>query len=188
MVLRSLPRAWMLTVALTLVGLVSPALAVVVGDPAPAFSLYDVDSQSHSLSAYNSHPVLLMFFDYDDPTSITIAPLVQSSFYDTYASRGLIVLGIDCGQGAPGDLESFANETGALFPLLMDGASTRSQYDVPTNSFVLIDNSGTIRFVALGPGAGGYNEAAMKTAVENALREANTTKAATWGLIKNLYK
>lgn len=188
MVPRSLPRAWMLTVALTLAGFVSPAIAVVVGDPAPAFSLYDADSQNHSLSAYNSHPVLLMFFEYDDATSITIAPLVQSSFYDTYASRGLIVLGIECAQGARDDLETFANETGALFPLLMDGASTRSQYEVTPNSFVLIDNSGTVRYVSLGPGAGGYNESAMKTAVENALREANTTKAATWGLIKNLYK
>jgi peroxiredoxin len=183
MVFRSFQRAWILIAALSLAGLASPAPAVEVGDTAPAFTLYDLDSQSHSLSAYNSHPVLLMFFGYEDPTSIANAPLVQSSFYESYATRGLIVLGIECDGGSGDEVEAFGEETGALFPLLLDGSATRGLYDVSTNSFVLVDSSGTVRYVAET-----YNEAGMKTAVEDALREANTTKASTWGLIKNLYK
>lgn len=96
MVFRSLPRAWMLLAALSLGVCAGPAFAVGVGDPAPAFSLSDLDSQSHSLSAYNSHPILLMFFDCGDASSISIAPLVQSAFYEGFAMRGLIVLGIEC--------------------------------------------------------------------------------------------
>lgn len=61
-------------------------------------------------------------------------------------------------------------------------------YEVPTNSFVLVDSAGTVRYVALGPTSASYNESAMKTAVEDALREANSTKTSTWGLIKTLYK
>jgi hypothetical protein len=124
-----------------------------------------------------------MFFGYEDPTSIANAPLVQSSFYESYATRGLIVLGIECDGGSGDEVEAFGEETGALFPLLLDGSATRGLYDVSTNSFVLVDSSGTVRYVAET-----YNEAGMKTAVEDALREANTTKASTWGLIKNLYK
>jgi peroxiredoxin len=178
----------MLIVGLGLAVAAGPAPAVVVGDPAPAFSLSDLDSQSHSLSAYNSHPVLLMFFDCDDATSISVAPLVQSSFYEGYAARGLIVLGIECKGGTSEQVESFSNDTGALFPLLLQGGPTRMVYDVPTNSFVLVDSGGTVRYVGLGPTSAGYNESAMKTAVEDALREANSTKASTWGLIKTLYK
>jgi len=188
MILRSLLVAWMLSAMLGLAGFHTPAKGVEVGDPAPAFSLSDVDGQSHSLTAYGSHPVLLMFFDYDDPASISTAPQVQSSFYGAYATRGLVVLGIETGGGSGEQVESFADATGVLFPLLLDGAATRAAYDVPTNSFVLVDNSATVQYVALGPGTDSYRESAMKAAVEAALREANTTKTSTWGLIKNLYK
>jgi peroxiredoxin len=185
---RSLPWAWVFLCILTLGGLAAPALAVEVGDVAPGFTLYDVESLQHSLAAYTSHPVLLAFFGHEDPNSISIAPSIQSAFHEAFESRGLIVLGIECTGGSREQVESFSDETGALYSLLLNGGPTRAVYDVPVNSFVLIDTSSTVRYISLGPGAGGYNEAAMRIAVERALREANTTKTATWGLIKNLYK
>jgi peroxiredoxin len=185
---RSLPRAWMLLSLLTLMGLAAPALAVEVGDVAPDFALYDVESVRHSLAAYNAHPVLLIFFGHEDPTSIMLAPQIQSAFEDPYESRGLVVLGVECAGGTREQVESFSDETGALYTLLLDGGDARALYDLPVNSFVLIDTSSTVRYLSLGPGPEGYDEADMRLAVERALREANTTKTATWGLIKNLYK
>lgn len=186
---RSLLVAWMLTIAVGVMALSTPANAVAVGDPAPAFSLVDlVNGQSHSLADYGSHPVLLMFFEYDNETSISFAPQVQSAFFETYANRELVVLGIECKGGSAEQLESFATQTGVDFPILMEGAGTRSTYDLPVNSFVLVGTGGKVRYIASGPDANAYNESAMKAAVETALNEANTTKASTWGRIKNLYK
>lgn len=175
--------------AILFVGLaVGPTWGVGVGDVAPSFSLTDIDGSNHTLAGYLRSPVLIMFLTYDDATSISLAPRVQSDFQSRYQSQGLVVLGIETSGCESGDLSSFRYSTGVDFPLLLNGGSTLSAYGLSEGSFVLVDANGIVKYVAEGPGAGAYNPSAMGTAVDNALQDAASTKAKTWGQIKNLYK
>lgn len=176
---------WLLLAAAAL--LASPSGAVRVGDPAPDFRLADLSGRSHSLSGYSAHPVLLMFLECDATVSIAVAPLVETDFHRRYSSQGLAVLGVECSGCSRSGLDDFRNQTGVGFPLLLEGVSTQAAYAVPLGSFVLIDGSGIVRYVAEGPGIEGYDASSMRGAVEMILREANNTKTATWGQIRSLY-
>ncbi len=160
--------------------------AIGIGETAPDFTLTDLDGQDHTLSAYTS-PVLLMFFSCDADVSIALAPLVQGDIYEPYSEKGLRVLGIECHGSTLEQAARFRNETGARYPLLLDGQSTQSDYDVPVSSFVLVDGSGKVRYVGLGPGDDAYDPSAILSTNDDILRETNARKEATWGLIKSLY-
>ena len=163
------------------------AAAIEVGDPAPDFRLSDIDGLEHTLAGYSSHPVLLMFFACDADVSIALAPLVQSDIYEPYDARGLRTLGIESQGSTLEQMIRFRDETGVRFPLLMDGQSVQSDYDLPVSSFVLIDADGVARYIGRGPGTEAYDRTALTSAIEESLRETNETKEATWGLIKSLY-
>lgn len=163
------------------------AVAVGVGDAAPGFNLTDLDGTSHSLSAYRPHPVLLMFLECDAAASASLAPLVQSEIYAVYASQELMVLGLDNRGCSRDELENFRNQTGVEFPILRDAESTLGSYGVTEDSFVLVDGTGIVRYLSLGPGTLAYDSSALRTAIEALLRDANQSKTATWGAIKGLY-
>ena len=173
---------------LLLVGLApGSALAIEVGEEAPDFSLTDLDGLEHTLSGYSSHPVLLMFLACDTDVSHALAPLVQIDLQEVYASEDFRVLGIESGGGSLEEVTQFRNVTGVHFPLLLDGAETRLVYDVPATSFVLVDGSSVVRYLSLGPGQEAYDPQALRSAIDEILRESNETNEATWGLIKSLY-
>jgi len=184
---RSKQLAWTTLAALILVFLAGgPAVAINVNDIAPNFMLVDIDGGYHMLSAEASHPVLIFFFDCNGSTAL--AQRVQGDIESRYDSQGLIVLGIDVGScDAPG-ITRFGSQSGADFPLLKDGRSTLSDYGMQTETLVLVDAFGVVKYVSPGTGIGSYNESEVKTAVEQALRDAANSKALTWGVIKNLYK
>lgn len=178
---------WLAAVALA--GLILPVSvsAIEVGDSAPDFTLTDVRGVDHSLSAYSSHPVLLVFLSCTEGTSRAVAPLVQVDLQDSYSSNELSVLGIECLGGTAEQMTHFWHETGVDFPLLMDGGMVQGIYGVEVLSLVLIDGSGTVRYVSSGQGGQAYDRDALVSVVELILAEANTSKQATWGLIKGLY-
>ncbi len=174
-----------IAIAVLLLGVtVGPVSAVGIGDAAPGFTLTDTDGSSHSLSAYQQHPVLIMFLVYNDPTCLSLAPRVQEDFELPY-SPALVVLGIETSGCSSEGLNAFHDATGVDFPLLLNGGSTLSAYGLPAGSFVLVDANGIVKYIAQG---GAYNAAVMKSAVEQALSDAADVKARTWGQIKNLYK
>lgn len=174
--------------ALLMAAIAVPAIAISVGDTAPNFTLYDLEGMPHQLTAFATHPVLLFFLDCQGDASKSIASQIQSSIYDSYASRGLYLRGIECARGNASALGRFRTEAGVQFPLLLNGEGTLDVYDIPVNSIVLVNGEGTVSYIGLGPGVGAYNEAPLRAAVEEALREANDTKTITWGLIRSLYK
>jgi peroxiredoxin len=178
---------WLAAIALAGIVLPGIALAIEVGDDAPDFTLTDLQGTDHSLSYYPSRPVLLVFLSCTDGTSRAVAPLVQSDLRSAYPSEDLTVLGIDCLGGTVEQLSQFWHETGVDFPLLMDGGMVQAIYGVEVLSFVLIDGSGTVRYVSSGQGGQAYDREAIGSMVELILSEANTSKQATWGLIKGLY-
>ncbi len=180
-------RRWLLAAALTAITSTG-AGAIDVGDRAPDFALRDLDGVTHSISGYASHPILLMFLECDRAVSSSIAPLVQTDLYDAFLGQGLVVLGLDCGGCDIDGVANFRDQTGVEFPLLREAASTQAAYDVEIDSFVLVDGSGVVRAIFRGPGVNAYDAPALRSAIEQILREANNTKAATWGMIKSLYQ
>lgn len=163
------------------------AQAVGVGDLAPNFTLRDLDGTDHTLTSYRPHPVLLMFIECDASASASLAPLVESEIYEVYAGQELMVLALDSRGCSVDELENFRNQTGVEFPILREADSTLGSYGVPEDSFVLVDGGGIVRYVSLGPGTTAYDASELRAAIENLLRDANQTKTATWGVIKNLY-
>jgi peroxiredoxin len=176
------------SIALFVLAFAAPgARAIDVGDLAPNFTLRDLDGTDHTLSSYRPYPVLLMFIECDASASTSLAPLVESEIYAVYAGQELTVLGLDSRGCSLAELENFRNQTGVEFPLLRDADSTLGSYGVPEDSFVLIDGSGIVRYLSLGPGTASYNVSELSTAIDQLLRDANQTRTATWGVIKSLY-
>lgn len=174
---------FLLVVALLAVGLAGTAVpraaGVGIGDIAPDFQLMDIDGESHVLSSCVT-PVLMMFFEHDDATALSLAPQVQMNFYDP--RKSLLLFGIETSGCSRTDLSDFQSRTGVLFPLLLNGGSVLSEYGIPQGSFVLVDADGIVRYV------GEYDEQALQRAVDEALQDAASTKVTTWGLIRNIYK
>jgi peroxiredoxin len=161
--------------------------AIEVGDEAPDFALADLDGLTHTLSGYTTNPVLLMFLGCDSEVSLAVAPLVQHDFYNVFAGRGLRILGIECEGNNHEALTRFRNETGVGFPLLLDGEETMAAYELPISSFVVVDGSGIVRYVAPGPSHNAYDQGAMAEVIDQILREVNAQNEHTWGQIKSLY-
>jgi peroxiredoxin len=178
---------WLALIAIVAIAVPGFALAIEVGDHAPDFNLTDLQGIDHSLSAYSSDPVLLVFLSCLDGTSRAVAPLVENDVNRAYSSEDLTVLGIDCLGGTAEQLSQFWHETSVSFPLLMDGGMVQATYGVDVLSLVLIDGSGTVRYVSTGQGGQAYDRDAIVSMVELILAEANSSKQATWGLIKGLY-
>jgi peroxiredoxin len=169
-----------------------PALAIQVGETAPTFTLYDVQGQTHTLSDGFGSVVLLYFLGGnplggDSNVSVSIAKEIEQRFQQNAGDRGLVILGIDCWDDSSDQLELFQDECGVTFPLLANGRATAQQYQVPYNSFVLIDSKGIVRYVSVGPDANAYDPEALESAIRRVMEDANAIRDATWGVIKSLY-
>ena len=122
-----------------------------IGARPPDFSLLATDGTPVRLSDLRGHPVLLNFWaTWCQPCRKEFPELVRVA--QTQADQGLIVVGIDVGEGR-GSVVAFAQEFGATFPLLLDAASTVAhRYRVlglPMSLF--LDRDGVLRAQQLGP-------------------------------------
>ncbi|GAB4337783.1 MAG: hypothetical protein Kow0089_09250 [Desulfobulbaceae bacterium] len=90
-----------------------------VGDPAPPFSLVDLDGRKIRLDDFRGHPVLLRFFLTDCNYCRADTP-VFNAFYDTYREKGLGVVYIDSLGLDTKVVQAFATELGIRFPVAQD--------------------------------------------------------------------
>jgi cytochrome c biogenesis protein CcmG/thiol:disulfide interchange protein DsbE len=157
--LARLPRWWLgLAAAVPLVlvvawaggsGILAPAVRV--GDPAPSFSLADLDGRPVRLSDYDGLPVLVNFWASWCVPCIEEFPLLDAALAE-HADDGLVVVGIvyrDRSEAARG----FAEQLGAGWPLVMDpGEAVARAYGVfgPPESW-LIDPQGRVFSRQIGP-------------------------------------
>lgn len=92
--------------------------AIVVGKPAPAFTLYDQHEHKHSLADYTGKWLVLYFYPKDDTPGCTIEACKFRDDYQRILSLGAEVLGI-----SPDSVDSharFASDYNLPFPLLSD--------------------------------------------------------------------
>lgn len=131
---------------------------VVVGQPAPDFTLKTLAGEQVSLSQFRGRPVLINFWaSWCPPCRLEMPDLVRA--YETHKKDDFVILAIDLTfQDSIEGAQRFADEFNMTFPVLLDetGEVTTDLYQLrglPMSVFV--DREGLVNRVYLGAMTGG---------------------------------
>jgi peroxiredoxin len=123
-----------------------PAAKVLLGKPAPSFTLVDLNGKKVSLADYKGHPVVLNFWaTYCGPCKLEM-PWFQD-LQNKYKDKGLVVLGLDQDDGmAVKEVAAASKRVGVTYPILMPDDKVSKSYQlsdyIPETYYV--DKSGKI--------------------------------------------
>lgn len=144
------------TIAVPPTGASAPQLGelVRVGQPAPDFTLEDLNHQTQNLSDYRGSVVLVNFWaTWCSPCRIEM-PTLQA-VYEKLGDQGLMVLGLNWTQVDDSQqIDAYVKGLGVTFPVLLDpnGHVADSIYPLqglPTS--IIIDRTGVVRQITIGP-------------------------------------
>ncbi len=116
------------------------------------FKLEDLSGKTVRLSDFRGKPVLLEFWATWCPPCREAIPGIEK-LHETYASKGLVVLGVSLDQGGWNAVKAFVKEQGMTYPVLKGTDEVSSDYQVRTiPMMVVIDKSGKVvkRHLGLG--------------------------------------
>lgn len=138
------------------------------GQPAPAFTLVDLDGKNVSLSDFQGHPLVLNFWGtYCAPCKLEMPWLEE--FSHKYATDGFKVIGVtyDSEVGVPA-ISKDVHKLGVTYPILL--STPKSEKDYLSDSEVLpmsfyVDKSGKVIEVTAGLGTKDQLEAMVKETV-----------------------
>ena len=121
-----------------------------VGEPAPDFSLENIEGEEVALEDFGDDVLMVNFWaTWCGPCIDEMPTLVQ--LHSLYANRGFSVVGISVDDSAE-KVRTFAPKHDLNYPLLMVDAEMRQDYGgisaIPTT--FMIDKKGVVRFVELG--------------------------------------
>ncbi|HEX9900201.1 MAG TPA: TlpA disulfide reductase family protein [Candidatus Methylomirabilis sp.] len=137
---------------------------------APEFALADLMGSRVRLSDHRGHVVLVNFWATWCPPCRAEMPSMEK-LYQAYRDRGLVILAISGDRAGTQVVESFVEELGLTFLIVLDPAGeVFAQYGVrglPTS--YLLDRRG--RIVSAEAGARDWNSKAARQVVEALLRE-----------------
>ncbi len=132
---------------------------------APDFTLTTTSGDPVTLSSLKGRVVVIDFWASWCPPCRAAIPAMQR-LHEHYASRGVIVLGINLRESI--DPREFMDSMGASYTVLRDDGRVAAQYRVKgIPAFRVIDKQGTI--VYSGAGFGGRIDADIRKAVDAAL-------------------
>ena len=122
----------------------------IIGEPAPDFTLQNLEGESVSLSDLRGSPVMINFWNTGCPPCRNEMPYLQE-VYDENRDTGLVLLTINIGQSIS-TIETFLEDNDLALPVLLDsdGAITRryGMPGIPTTFF--IDRDGILRVKVIG--------------------------------------
>ncbi len=149
---RLLPRACLLLVLYLVIGCsreTAPPLKV--GDPAPAFTVTDMDGRTVSSTEFAGHPAIVRFFLIDCKFCKADTP-VLNDLYSRYRDAGLKVVHVETLGVPDADIRRFVRDLDIRFPVVRDeGAKIATSYNVKSLPLtVVIDPQGTIIGAILG--------------------------------------
>lgn len=136
--------------------LAGPARAnILVGDTAPNFTKARLGGGNTSLSDYPNQVVVLFLLGYDCPFCLTDAPSLEANVrqrYDTLYPGQVQVLGVDLWNGTSSQVTAFRDQTGATFPLLLNGSlatggNLATLYG-PYDNYLVLNRQGIVRYHA----------------------------------------
>lgn len=152
-------KARILAVALALVFLSAPAsqamegLKIPVGDPAPDFTLKDLEGKEVTLSSFKGKTVVMLDFWATWCNICKREMPVLESVYKEYAPQGVEFLGIALDENVK-LIRKIIKEKGVTYPILLDeGARVGTEvYQLagPIPLKVVVDCEGTIRYSHVG--------------------------------------
>lgn len=122
-----------------------------IGDPAPDFTLPDMDGRDHTLSGYKGRIVALYFYPKNDTPGCTKEACNLRDNFSTLSESGITVLGIS--YDAPDSHKAFTEKYKLPFTLLSDSKKSVSKlYSadgmlMPKRMTFLIDAEGKIMHV-----------------------------------------
>ena len=127
-----------------------PSETDLLGKPAPAFTLKDIDGREVTLASMRGKPVLLDFWATWCEPCRQATPHIQA-LHDQFKDKGLMVVGIDTNEPAEKASKYFVDEKYTFANLLGSGSDVIKNYGangIPL--VVLIDKDGVVRYVHRG--------------------------------------
>ena len=135
-----------------------------VGDMAPPWTLKDSEGVDHSMQEYRGKLVIMDFWATWCPHCRNAMPFMQR-LHDTYSSRGVAILGINCRERSQADPVKFVRDRGFDYPILLDGNAVAPRYRVGgIPAFFVIGPDG--RLLYRGSGFGPSSEQNLLALIE----------------------
>ncbi|MGV3722606.1 MAG: peroxiredoxin family protein [Actinomycetota bacterium] len=142
---------WMASALLTLVALAPAQTEPVVGKPAAAFELPQLNGKRLHLKALKGKVVLLNFWDFGCPSCNLEVKHLQR-LHTKYQGKGLRVIGIAELEPDPEKVKQFLEQYEATYTVVLDAnQAVGKKYQVTAHpTTVILDRSGVIRFAHTG--------------------------------------
>jgi peroxiredoxin len=142
---------WMASALLTLVALAPAQTEPVVGKPAAAFELPQLNGKRLPLKALKGKVVLLNFWDFGCPSCNLEVKHLQR-LHAKYQAKGLRVIGIAELEPDPRKVKEFLAQYEATYTVLLDAnQAVAKKYQVAAHpTTVILDRAGVIRFAHTG--------------------------------------
>ncbi len=118
---------------------------ILVGQKAPAFTLEDLEGNTHSLQSLSGKVVIVSFWTTQHPQSVSTLLLLQK-LHERYAASDLVVIGVT-NEANSEVVKSFLEKRSITSPVLRDlNESVASRYDVRVlPRLIIIDQTGNIQ-------------------------------------------
>ncbi|XOV94935.1 MAG: peroxiredoxin family protein [Bacteroidota bacterium] len=109
------------------------------------FSLTSLAGSTVKLSDNKGKVVVLFFLGYSCPYCISSAPDIETEIKKAYESKvDFAIFGLDQWDGNNAALQSFKNNTGVSFPLLLKASSVASKFKTTYDRLLVIDKEGKV--------------------------------------------
>ena len=126
--------------------------SVAAHQPAPNFTLLDLNGKSVSLSDYKGKVVLIDFWATWCPPCRESIPGMEK-IHKTYVNQGLVLLGVSVDSGEWDSVKTFQRDKKFTYMVLQGTEDVASQYSVRTiPMMVLVDKAGIVQKRYLGAG------------------------------------
>ncbi len=144
-------RAWLAALALALAcGAGTPRDADAPGDPAPAFTLPDLEGRTVTLESFRGRPVVIDFWATWCAPCVFQIP-VLNAFQEAHRGDGVAVLGISVDSEGRDVVAAFAQEHDIRYPVLLGSEALAWEYGAPGfPALVVLDAEGRIDSLHLG--------------------------------------
>jgi cytochrome c biogenesis protein CcmG/thiol:disulfide interchange protein DsbE len=139
---------------------------------APEFALSTLEGESAALNDYRGQVVVVNLWATWCPPCRAEMPALQSA-YEAYQDQGVVFLAVNTtDQDSQSAVQSFVNEFGLTFPVLLDieGIVSRLYQLQALPSTFFIDRQGVIQEVVIG---GPMSQVTLETAIETLISESD---------------